>query len=230
MFVMKKTILLSLMLFSLLVVLSSCAKVAHSGKLIWHGDPLSNNIFLTFDDGPDPQWTPKALDILKKHNVKATFFLLGERAKRYPEIVKRIHGEGHEIGSHTYSHCDGYNVDKKKILKELKDTDDIIKSITGSSPKYFRPPFGFFNYRYFVVAEELGHKTVLWTFDAGDWGNISAKEMEKKILDKTKGGSIILLHDGGENQEELIKALSNLIDGLRRKGYEFKTLSAIFTQ
>ena len=218
---MKKLILIPLIL---LFLVPSCGggKDSGNGKLIWHGDPSSNNIFLTFDDGPDPEWTPKILDILKKHNVKANFFVLGERAKRYPKIVKRIHLEGHEIGNHTYTHCDGYNVDERKILKELKDTDNIIKNLTGSSPKYFRPPFGFFNYRYFTIAEELGYKTVLWTFDVGDWGNISAKEMEKKILKETKGGSIILLHDGGENQEELIKALPNLIIKLKNKGFSIK--------
>jgi len=219
---MKRTVFLSSILLLLLIVIPSCVRVEHSGKLIWHGDPSSNKIFLTFDDGPNPEWTPQVLDILKKHNVKATFFVLGEKAKRYPGIVKRIQKEGHEIGNHTYTHSDGYNVDEKKILKELKDTDNIIKNLTGSSPKYFRPPFGFFNYRYFTIAEELGYKTVLWTFDVGDWGNISAKEMEKKILKETKGGSIILLHDGGENQEELIKALPNLIIKLKNKGFSIK--------
>ncbi len=221
---MKRIIFISLIL---LVLIPSCGVKKDSGKLIWHGNLSSNNVYLTFDDGPNEEATPKILGILKNHNVKATFFLLGERAKRYPNIVKRIHQEGHEIGNHTYTHSDGYNVDEKKIYKEIKDTHDVIKDLTRSSPKYFRPPFGFFNYRYFKVAEKFGYKTVLWTFDVGDWGKTTAREIEEIILSETKGGSIILLHDGGENRGELLKSLSNVIAGLKRKGFELKPLSGL---
>jgi len=221
---MKKYLLLVLILS---LTLSSCGGKDLRGKLIWHGNLSSNNVYLTFDDGPNPNSTPMVLDILKRNNVKATFFLLGERAKSYPAIVKRIKREGHEIGNHTYTHSDGYNINDAKILREIKDSHDTVKNITGSSPRYFRPPFGFFNYRYFKEAEKLGYITVLWTFDVGDWGDIKAEELEKKTLSKVKGGSIILLHDGGKGREEIIKALPNIIIGLKRKGFEIRTLNEI---
>jgi delta-lactam-biosynthetic de-N-acetylase len=208
-----------------MLTLSSCTETDRDGNLIWHGDTSSNKIYLTFDDGPHPEYTPKVLDILNEHDVKATFFLVGERAKRHPEIVRKIHDEGHVIGNHSFSHSDGYDIKEDSVYREIKLTDDIIRKITGIPSRYFRPPFGFFNYRYFEIAEKLGYKTVLWTFDAADWGNVSAEELEDKIISKTKGGSIILLHDGGENREELIEALPNLIIKLKEMGFEFKELS-----
>jgi len=219
--------LLILILLAGMMVLPACTKGNDSGKLIWHGDRSSNHVYMTFDDGPDPKWTPKVLDILKKHHIKATFFLLGERANRYPEIVRRIQNEGHEIGSHTYTHSDGYNADDQKIRDELIRTDKTIKKITGSPPKYFRPPFGFFNYRYFRIAEDLGYKIILWSFDVGDWNNLSAEELTNKLTSQAMGGSIILLHDKGENKQALISALRKAIKQLKAKGLEFSSLSKL---
>lgn len=220
---MKKLTLILICLGAIALLLSSCAKSNESGKLIWHGDLNSDLVYLTFDDGPDPKFTPKVLDILKKNNVKATFFVLGEKAEQHPNIIKRIRREGHELGSHTFTHADGYNVNDRRVYDEIKGTDDAVRKITGRSPKYFRPPFGFFNYRYIAASEELGQKTVLWTFDVGDWNKIRAADIEKEILAKTKGGSIILLHDGGGNRDEVVKALPRVITRLKAKGFRFST-------
>lgn len=194
------------------------------GELIWHGNYKGNIVYLTFDDGPSSKFTPQVLDILKKENVKATFFVLGKFAEKYPSIVKREYDEGHTIGNHTYSHISGYAADEDEIISELSRTDDIVKRITGSSPKYFRPPFGFFNYRFFIIAEGLDYRTVLWTIDVADWTKIKANEIEYRLISKVKGGYIVLLHDGGENREELIKALPAVIEKLRAKGFQFRPL------
>jgi len=215
---------------ALSIAASSCMKKEANGNLVWHGDYMSDSVYITFDDGPHPEYTPKILDILKKHDAKATFFLVGEWAKKYPEIVGRIHEEGHELGNHTYSHSDGMVVDELRIEKEIAGTDRLIRGASNSIPRYFRPPFGFFNFRFIRLAEKLGYKTVLWTFDVGDWGKISSDAMTKKVLDRARGGSIILLHDGGGNREELVEALPGMIVGLRAKGYKISPLSEIFCE
>jgi peptidoglycan/xylan/chitin deacetylase (PgdA/CDA1 family) len=225
---------LVILLLAVMIFCFACEKKemasapGHLGELIWHGDPSSNKIYLTFDDGPNTDSTPKILDILKAGNVKATFFILGRKAKAYPEIVKRIYLEGHSLGNHTFSHVGGLNAHESKILKEIKGTDKAIKAGAGVSPKFFRPPFGFFNYRYFEVAEKMGYKTVLWTYDVGDWNTKEAGKLENEVLSQAKGGAIILLHDGGKNREELIKALPNIILKLKRSGLKLKALSELY--
>jgi len=214
-------------LFVLLILLFCISSCSNTGNLIWHGNLNSKNIFLTFDDGPNPINTPQILKILKEHDVKACFFLIGEKAKGNPKIVKQIFEQGHDIGNHTYSHLDGYDINGKTILNEIKGTHDIVKNITGAAPKYFRPPFGFFNFRYIQTAEDLGYKTILWTFDIGDWNNLKSDEIENRILAKTKGGSIILLHDAGKNREELIKALPGIIVNLKSENYKFRRLTVL---
>jgi len=194
------------------------------GELIWHKDFASKDIYLTFDDGPNPEATPRVLDILKQHKVKAAFFLLGRKVAAHPEIVKRIYREGHGLGNHTYSHVGGLNVTLETISKELRDTDRAIKAACGVSPQFFRPPFGFFNYRYFFVAEKMGYRSVLWTIDAADWNRITSAEIESRLLLRVKGGYIVLLHDGGPSREAVIEALPVIIEKLKAKGLKFKPL------
>jgi peptidoglycan/xylan/chitin deacetylase (PgdA/CDA1 family) len=226
----KLPFVLSIILIPLL--LAACNQAPNTAKdyggcLIWHGDLSGKNIYLTFDDGPSSEATTQILDILKEHNVKATFFVLGKKAKKHPEIIKRIHAEGHDIGNHTFKHVGGQNVTGEIAEKEISNTDKAVKAACGVSPKFFRPPFGFFNYRYFAVAEQLGYKSILWTIDVGDWNKISSTEIEARLVPKVKGGYIILLHDGGENREPLIDALPVIIEKLKAKGFKFEKLSKI---
>jgi peptidoglycan/xylan/chitin deacetylase (PgdA/CDA1 family) len=224
---MRKVLFCFFLMFAALL-LSSCASkgpTEKTGVLIWHGDPSSKNVFLTFDDGPTSEATVQILDILKKYNVVATFFVLGRKADRNPGVIRRIHDEGHDIGNHTYKHVGGLNVTWEVISRELNKTDAAIKKACGVSPKFFRPPFGFFNYRYFMVAEKMGYRSVLWTIDAGDWKNLTSTEVEQRLIPKVKGGYIILLHDGGASREADIQALPRIITGIEKKGFRFRKLS-----
>ncbi len=232
---MKKLFVVSCLLL-VVSIISSCAKEAKysnlEGKIIWHGNKSLPYIALTFDDSPNPESTPKILDILKKYNTKATFFVLGKFAEKNPEVLKRIAKEGHEIGNHTYSHASGYLVDENKIKAELNKTSNIVKRATGKRTILFRPPFGFENWRFLKIAENLGYKIILWTFDVGDWNlsadrqnKVSAEEIENRILKNVEGGSIILLHDGGKDREELVKALPKIIERLRKRGFKFLKVS-----
>ena len=206
----------------------SCAPASHNvqpGSLIWHGDFSSKNVYLTFDDGPSNEATVEILDILKANDAKATFFMLGRRAEKNPGLVKRIFREGHSIGNHTWAHAGGLNVNWGRILTELSSTDAAIKKACGESPKFFRPPFGFFNFRYFKVAEKLGYVSVLWTLDASDWSKtVTTRDIEKRIIPAVRGGYIVLLHDGGPNRKPLIEALPKILTELKKKGYVFKPL------
>ncbi len=226
---------LVLLLLPLVVIISvSCAsgpkqviapEQNFSGCLIWHGDASGKNVYLTFDDGPTAEATGQILDILKKENVKATFFVLGKRAKRNPAVIRRIFAEGHDIGNHTFNHVGGLNVTIETIARELKDTDDAIKSACGVSPKFFRPPFGFFNWRYFMVAEKMGYRSVLWTIDAGDWNKLTTTEIESRLIPRIRGGYIVLLHDGGPSREAVVEALPDIIKRLKAKGFRLEKLS-----
>lgn len=225
----KRTVAAALFLLMLLL-LSSCAFVGkgrHTGTLVWHGDRSKNKVYLTFDDGPTAEATVRILDILKRYNVKATFFVLGRKAEKVPAVVRRIRSEGHDIGNHTYKHVGGVNVTWEVVSGELKKTDAAIKKACGVSPKFFRPPFGFFNYRYFTVAEKMGYTSVLWSLDAGDWKTLTSTEVERRVTTRVKGGDIVLLHDGGPSREAVIEALPMIVKGIRKKGLKFARLSEL---
>lgn len=204
---------------------ASSAAVDMSGKILWHGNRKLPEVALTLDDGPNSKNTPIVLDILKKYNVKATFFVVGKFAEKNGGIVSREAAEGHVVGNHTYSHVMGTLTDIKKIREELRKTDSLITKYTGKKVKYFRPPFGFENWRFLTEAELMDYIVVLWTLDVGDWDRTKKESyMVSKILKTAKNGAIILLHDGGSSREAVIDALPKVIKGLRKKGYTFVTI------
>lgn len=186
-------------------------------KLIYytHGDRSENKIALTFDDGPNPYFTETVLNILKKHNVKATFFILGKWAIIYPEIVKRIFLEGHLIGNHSYSHIRGDFIGAGKIIKE----------IIGQFPVYTRPPYSNLEFCFALNPKDLRNmKIINYDVDSLDYSNFSSKEIILRIKKQVQNGSIIDFHDGSENREEakerplqMLKALPILIRILKKK-------------
>jgi len=196
-----------------------------SGMILWHGNRKLAEIALTFDDGPSSQATPQILDILKRYDVKATFFVVGKFIEKNKDILKREADEGHLIGNHTFSHAKGTMTDIEKINTELVRTDNLISEYTGKSVDYFRPPFGFENWRFLTEAELLDYTIVLWTLDVADWNRSrTEKDITSKILKLTRNGTIILLHDGGVSREALIDSLPVVIKGLKKKGYKFVTV------
>lgn len=204
------------------------------GKTIWCGNFGRNkSVALTFDDGPSPD-TLKILDILKAKNIKATFFLIGSRVEKYPEIAKRIALEGHEIGNHSYSHPIFLFCRASKARCELENTQEIIRNVTGITPKRARPPCGVRSQAYFAAAKSLGLQTVQWS-DAGfDWKNIAARQIARNVLETVQGNSIVLLHDGDSagksDRRATVEAIHLILRGLEEKGLKVAPLAEILNE
>ena len=176
---------------------------------------------LTFDDGPHADYTLKLLDILKAKNVKATFFVIGHMADKYPDLVRREVADGHEVGNHTYSHVTLTKIPEEQIDVEYQATDDAIRRIAGKTARYCRPPGGDHNAEVLRRAATLGLTTVLWTDDPGDYLNPAD---ELLLADETRAlspGGIILLHDGSQST---LDTLARFIDAARARGYRFVSL------
>lgn len=178
-------------------------------------------IAITFDDGPHPVYTEELLEGLKERNVRATFFVLGEKAKEHPEIIKQMEEDGHIIGNHTYSHIQLQNSNREKFRDELVLTNKVISSITGEEVQYVRPPYGTWDKK---LEEELNMFPVLWNVDPNDWCTENAEKVTRRIVNKARENSIILLHDC--YQSSVDAALAS-IDILTKEGYEFVTVEEL---
>lgn len=185
---------------------------------------------LSFDDGPHPNYTVEILDILKEHNIKATFFVLGKHAESYPDIIKRQISEGHEIGNHSYSHVNMRKASSKVIKEEFTKTQDIIYSISNIRPKIFRPPYGNYNDEVVKVVSNDDSAVVLWTFyqDSKDWSNPGVDSIVETTLSKAQNGDIILFHDYVYKKEShTVEALKIILPELINEGYKFVTISEL---
>ncbi len=182
-------------------------------------------IALTFDDGPHATNTPRLLDMLKQRKVKGTFFVVGRNVVEYPDIMKRIAAEGHELASHSWSHPQLTSMSESGVREELQKTHDAIIQTTGVTPKTMRPPYGAFTARQRAWAHDVwGYKCILWDVDPLDWKVRSADHVKSQILSKTVNGSIILTHD---IHKSTIDAMPETIDGLLAKGFKFVTVSEL---
>ena len=195
------------------------------------GNTNEKIVALTFDDGPDEVFTPQILDILKKYNIKATFYVIGEKVQYNKKIIKREYEEGHEIGNHTYTHINVSKNSYNKIKKEIKDTQSAVKSVTGTYPKTFRPPYRAINETLFDIIKSNHMKVVLWSdLDTKDWSNPGVYNIVKIIEEKAENGTIILLHDYNKirnNKSQTIQALEKIIPKMQSLGYEFVTIPEI---
>ncbi len=192
-------------------------------KLI-HGDREKKYIALTFDDGPHPKFTPRLLAFLKQYKVKATFFVVGEMAEKYPQLVKAEADEGHCVGNHTYHHVNLTKIDPGYVATEIEACNEVVKRITGHTPRYFRPPGGDYNHQTAEICEAMNQMMVLWSDDPGDFRKPGESVIELRLLNKVKGGAIILLHDG---IEQTLAVLPQVIATLRKQGYEFVTIDQL---
>jgi peptidoglycan-N-acetylglucosamine deacetylase len=189
------------------------------------------NVFLTFDDGPNEPYTSQILDILKKFQIKASFFVCGKNVLYYPQVAKNIVKEGHIIANHTYSHS-RFLAYTGLLHKEIKKTEKIIQEITGENSKFFRPPWGVVTpwlRRYLKIND---YKLVLYNIEAYDWKKISASVIAKKALEKARPSSIILLHDGSgtchnSDHRQTVKALPYIIRQLEIEGFVFEGVDKI---
>ena len=182
-------------------------------------------VFLSFDDGPSDQFTPVILDILKRNNVKASFFCIGQHAEVYPDLVRRISSEGHRIGNHTNSHNWKIAFKPSSIIEaEIDRTNNILFDITGSKPELFRPPFGITNPSIAKAIKGSGMQSVGWDIRSFDTISKDPQKLVRRISDKLRPGSIILLHD---NREITSRILNELIETIQNKGYKIVSLADI---
>jgi peptidoglycan-N-acetylglucosamine deacetylase len=182
-------------------------------------DNNSGKIALTFDDGPTDPQTTKVLDTLKKHEVKATFFVIGKNIKGKESILKRMVEEGHSIGSHSYSH--DFWIDlwgKSKLEADIRKSLETIKSVTGKEVKLFRPPYGVTTPKFSYVIKKLGLRCIGWNMRSYDTTTSDINKILESVLSKTRQGSIILLHDRLDHMAQL---LDELIPKLKQKNFEF---------
>jgi peptidoglycan-N-acetylglucosamine deacetylase len=182
-------------------------------------------IAMTFDDGPSAMLTPKLLDILAAHHIKATFFVLGEMVAEHPEILARAVQEGHEIASHSWSHPNLAKMSLEGVRSQLQRTDDEIKSATGKRPTLFRPPYGSITEREKRwIHDEFGYDIILWDVDPLDWKRPGPAVVRSRILKETRPGSIVLSHD---IHPGTIEAMPSTFDQLEAKGFKFVTVSEL---
>lgn len=175
-------------------------------------------IAITFDDGPHPRFTPRLLDGLKERGVKASFFVIGNLAEKYPELIAREKEEGHLIGNHTYAHIDIGKLPEEKGREEILRTSAVIKEITGNEVEFVRPPFGSWQKK---LEQEMEMIPVLWSVDPLDWTTKNPDEIVNKVVTKVKENDIILLHDCYQSS---VDAALRIIDILQKEGYEFVTV------
>lgn len=196
----------------------------------------SNTVALTFDDGPNPRFTPQLLGLLKKYGVAATFFVVGEKAKKHPEIVKRIHEEGHEIGVHNFSHTSNWLLSPFAYQQSLTKSIRIIEGITGKRSQYYRPPWGHFNFFSLFFRRNL--KVIMWSHISQDWkihkNNIELYDKLKRV---EKTGDFILLHDCGETfgadreaPAGMLKALEHFIADMKAENVQFLTVTSMIEE
>lgn len=204
---------------------------------LYHVDTSEKIVALTFDDGPSDEWTPQILDELKQTGVKATFFMIGKHVEKYPDIVRRVHDEGHEIGNHTYDHHGIFYFTPEELTEEIERTDVALERITGERTKYFRPPKAWITDKEKRQLRDMGYIPVLWTLNSKDWVTFDDKYVVPHIVKHIKPGDIILFHDSGGvfgidkgDRHETVKSIPQVIAELRLRGYRFVTISELIQQ
>lgn len=178
-------------------------------------------IALTFDDGPDPVYTPQLLDGLKKRGVRVSFFVMGKQAEAYPKLVRRIQEEGHLIGNHTYSHMQLGKSNRQRFKEELVKTNELLFEITEEEVQFVRPPYGSWDKS---LETELTMLPVFWTIDPTDWCSSNVSGIVKKVTGKAKENAVILMHD---QYASSVTAALEIVDILQKQGYEFVTVDEL---
>jgi len=184
------------------------------------------DVYLTFDDGPDPRFTPKLLEILDKHGCKATFFVTGKKVERHPDIVRAALQAGHAIGAHGYDHKSFWFRKRRSIQEDINRSIGAIADITGSSPRLFRPPYGHICSAQLSHTRDLGIKTVLWSRSAGDYLATPPTLIEQRISRRSRPGDIILMHDGMKYADNTLMALPAILEAFRARSLATRPLYA----
>jgi peptidoglycan/xylan/chitin deacetylase (PgdA/CDA1 family) len=194
--------------------------------------PVERGVALTFDDGPDPDFTPAVLDVLAERGVHATFFVVGKRAERHAELVRRIAEEGHALGSHSWSHREPGSLSARELARDYRAGRRAVEAAAWRDVPLFRPPRGLWDARTAVLTRAAGMRTWLWTLDSQDWRpGVAAREIAGRAAE-VAGGGVILLHDAlelptapeAEDRSATVAALPALVDGIRARGLDLVRL------
>jgi peptidoglycan/xylan/chitin deacetylase (PgdA/CDA1 family) len=179
-------------------------------------------IHITFDDGPTgPQWTPQVLDVLAEHDAEATFFVLGQNARRYPEIIQAEYEAKHVIANHTLDHCSLSGIGREAFLREILSTQEILGDRAAHC---LRPPYGATDSYTRARAAELGYTIVMWDIDTEDWKGPGPQAIASAVLDQAYPGAVVLMHDGGGDRSQTVEALKTILGQLKDQGYRFEAI------
>ena len=198
----------------------------------WRGPRGGRRLALTFDDGPDPAWTPRLLDALGAAGVRGTFFLIGARAERAPELVRRMVAEGHEVGNHSWSHRSLWLCGPRATEDEIRRAHDRLGELTGTPPRHFRPPWGMVNAAMFPALRRVGERCVFWSIQPEGQRPAPAARQVDYVLGRAHPGAIVDLHDAEGTPAapaRLLEALPALLAGLREQGYAFTTVADLLS-
>ncbi|OGK95971.1 MAG: hypothetical protein A3E31_18395 [Candidatus Rokubacteria bacterium RIFCSPHIGHO2_12_FULL_73_22] len=197
---------------------------------VWRGGRAQRRVALTFDDGPDPTWTPRVLDLLRARGVRGSFFVVGARAARAPEVVRRMAGEGHEVASHGWSHRSLWLCGPRRTAEEVGRSHELLTALTGCAPRHFRPPWGMVNAALFLALRRHGQRCVFWSVQPEGRRPAPAEAQARRVLARAHPGAIVDLHDAEGTPrapERLLAALPVMLDGLRAAGYDLVTVAEL---
>lgn len=223
--VMAAVMLLAAVFAVTAVVASRPAVSASSSKRllpIYCTEQPDKTVSISFDAAWGAEDTQMLIDIMAEHDVKATFFVVGEWVDKYPDSVKALHDAGHEIMNHSDTHPHMTNLSRDAMMKEINTCNDKIEAITGVRPSLLRPPYGDYNNALVEVLGEMGMFGIQWDVDSLDWKGLTAPEITKRVTSKVGPGSIVLFHNAAEHTPE---ALSDIIQTLKNDGYRFVKIS-----
>jgi peptidoglycan-N-acetylglucosamine deacetylase len=192
-----------------------------------HSNRSTKTVYLTFDDGPNPIWTAEILSILENTGAQASFFVIGENAKAWPELVQREVRDGDTVGDHTWSHPNLTHLSASTVFAELGRDENLIAELTGKAPDLWRPPYGAFNRSVIGIASGLGMRMQLWSVTTGDWQLPGTNVIVSRVMSALHNGMVVLFHDGGGyTRSETVAAVEILIPEIQAAGYRVAALPA----
>jgi peptidoglycan-N-acetylglucosamine deacetylase len=185
-------------------------------------------VALTFDDGPDPRYTPGVLELARTEGIKVTFFAIGRKAERYPDLVKQELADGHAVGNHTWDHHTMSGLSQRQDQSEILDCEQVLDRLLGQRPHLLRPPKGLWSPRTYRAATSLGFPIVLWSIELEHHPGHTPEQLARRAIGLTRPGTIVLAHDGTtdhpDDRTKTLETLPILVQGLRQKGYRFVTI------
>lgn len=206
-------------------------EVRYPADVVVHGSRLTKAVALTFDNGPDPVLTPRILQLLARYQVPATFCCIGNRVRRYPELVRRIAEGGHAVVSHSMSHPDFCRISKAAAEVQLRETAVLIEQTTGRRPTLFRPPYGSVNDEVIATVREAGAKVLLWDVDSLDWTHAGGLQLAGNLLTHTRPGSVIAMHGADPRQlsPDHLQVIRYVVTTLQQYRFTFKTVPELIS-